>query len=56
MGRRRTRERRKGLASLEVVLATGIALPVFFFLTLRAIRACENLFHVIGALVGWPIL
>ena len=48
--------RRKGLASLEAVMATAITLPMVAFVFYRGLRACKNLFHVIGTTVGWPYL
>jgi hypothetical protein len=44
------------MAALEVVIATGITLPAVAFLFYGGVRACKNLFHVIGSLVGWPFL
>lgn len=45
---------RRGMASLEVVLATGVTFPVVGGMFYLGVRACRNLFHVIGNLVGWP--
>jgi hypothetical protein len=54
--RRQTESVRRGLAALEVVLATGITMPVVFALAYLGVRACKNLFHVISTLVDWPLL
>lgn len=53
---RRSRNKRRGLASLEAVIATFVALPAAAALLLIAIRACRNLFQVCASLVGWPYL
>jgi len=47
---------RRGLASLEVVFATAITLPVVVLMFRAGVVACRNLVHVIGVLVGWPHL
>lgn len=48
--------RRRGMASLELVIATAITLPAVAFLFRVGLVACRNLAQVIGTLVGWPYL
>jgi hypothetical protein len=47
---------RRGLASLEAVMATAIVIPIVAFLFYSGLRACKNLTRVIEELVGWPFL
>lgn len=54
--RRKGRRKRRGLASLEAVLAAFIALPIAAFLLILAIRACRNLFQTNGLLIGMPYM
>jgi hypothetical protein len=54
--KKQSKRRRRGLASLELVLATGIAVPFAAGLMFLGFQACKRLYHVIGTLVGWPYL
>lgn len=47
---------RRGMASVEVVLATAFGLLCAGFLYRQGTLACNGLFQVIGSLVGWPYL
>lgn len=47
---------RRGLSSLEVVLATGIMLPFAIALFFVGRRACGRLYEIIESLVTWPYL
>ena len=53
---RSSQKLRQGLASLEAVVATAITLPVVILLFNLGVRACKQLWQVIGAQVGWPYL
>lgn len=52
----RSRGKRRGMASLEVVVVTGLFLPVSVYLLYLGFLACGNLYHVIASLVNWPIM
>lgn len=52
----RRRNQRRGMSTLELVIATGIGLPVFVFLAYAGIFACRVLFSVMGTMVGSPLL
>lgn len=59
LGRSRTHRTgrvRRGLSSLEVVLATGIMLPLAIALFFVGRRACGRLYEIIESLVTWPYL
>lgn len=47
---------RAGMASLEVVMATAVMLPVAGGLLLLGIKMCATIYQAIGALVAWPFL
>ncbi len=47
---------RRGMASMEAVMATGVSMPFAAALFYMGLRACKNLYHVCGSLVGWPYL
>lgn len=44
------------MASIEVVLATGVTLAIAVVLLRMGQRGCNGLLQVIGTLVGWPYL
>lgn len=48
--------RSRGIASIEVVLATATSFVVATLLAAAGVRACINLFHTVANLVGWPFL
>lgn len=48
--------RRRGMASMEVVMTAGICLPPAVFILYLCIRLCKFLFQVNAPLVGWPFL
>jgi len=50
------RSSRSGLATLEVVLATGIMLPFAIALFFVGREACGRLYQIIESLVTWPYL
>ena len=54
---RRTRTaHRGGMASLEVVMATAVMLPLAGFLFFLGVEMCTTLYQAVGALVAWPFL
>lgn len=55
-GARRCPQQRYGLSTLEVVMATGIGLPVFALLTFTGIYLCRIVYSVIGSMVGSPLM
>jgi hypothetical protein len=52
----RRRATRSGVASLELVLATGVSMAITAVAFYLGVDACKGLFQVIGHLVGWPHL
>jgi hypothetical protein len=54
---KRTRgRRRRGLASLEVVMTTAVMLPIAAAILFLGIKMAAIVYQVIGALVAWPFL
>jgi hypothetical protein len=47
---------RAGMASLEVVMATAVMLPVAGILLFLGIKMSATIYQAIGALVAWPFL
>lgn len=47
---------RSGMASLEVVMATAVMLPVAGILLFLGIKMSATIYQAIGALVAWPFL
>jgi len=47
---------RRGLSTMEVVLATGIMLPFAIALFFVGRKACGRLYEIIESLVTWPYL
>jgi hypothetical protein len=37
-------------------MVTALTLPMAIFMFREGLRACQKLFEVIAALVGWPML
>jgi hypothetical protein len=56
LGRRAGSHRRRGLASLEVVLTTAVMLPIAAALLFLGIKMAAIVYQVIGGLVAWPFL
>jgi hypothetical protein len=56
VARRIRRRLRRGMASMEAVLAAGIGVPAAVFLLYLGWRMCKFLYQVIAAVVGWPYL
>lgn len=54
--RRHRSFRRRGMASLEVVMTIAVMLPVAGALLFLGIKMCATLYQCIGALVAWPFL
>jgi hypothetical protein len=54
--RNRGRVGRRGIAALEVVLASIVVLPMALVLYLLTEQALQALFFVVGNAVGWPFL
>jgi len=52
---RRVRMRR-GLSALEVVIITGISLPLMALFAYAGIRLCRHFFSFLGSLVGSPLM
>ena len=48
--------RRRGMASLEVVMTIAVMLPVAGFLFFVGIKLCAAIYQTIGTLVSWPFL
>jgi hypothetical protein len=48
--------RRRGLASLEVVMTTAVMLPIAAAILFLGIKMAAIVYQVIGALVAWPFL
>lgn len=48
--------RRRAAATIEIVLALGVALPFVGILFMGGLRGCRNLWHVIANAVGMPYL
>ena len=46
----------RATATIEIVMALGVALPFVGFLFFGGIRACRNLWHVIANTIGMPYL
>ena len=54
--KQRRRIARRGIAPLEVVMATAIGLPVLALLFAAGIFMCRVVYSVIGVGVGSPLL
>jgi len=50
------RVKRRGIASLEAVMATAITVPMFVLLLKLGLILLRWLYHVVATLVGWPCL
>jgi hypothetical protein len=48
--------RRRGMASLEVVMTAAVMLPVAGVLLFLGIKMCATVYQAIGGIVGWPFL
>jgi hypothetical protein len=48
--------RRRGLASLEVIMTTAVMLPIAFAILILGVKMAAIVYQVIGALVAWPFL
>ena len=48
--------RRRGLASLEVIMTTAVMLPIAAAILFLGIKMAAIVYQVIGALVAWPFL
>ena len=51
---RRAAPRRPGLSALEVVLTTGVMVPIAAFLYWMLERVIDHYFFLLGNAVGWP--
>ena len=49
-------DRHGGMASLEVVMATAVMLPVAGFLFFLGTKMLATMYQTMGALVAWPFL
>jgi hypothetical protein len=47
---------RHGLATLEMVLATAVVLPLGFMLFLLGVQICRYVFRGLGGMLSLPIL
>ena len=50
------RRRRRGAATLEEVLVTGVMLPLVAGVLFLGIKFCQAVYNITAALVGWPYL
>jgi len=50
------RVRRRGLSALEVVLTTGLVLPMAAFMYWTIEQGLDLFFFTLGNTVGWPYL
>ena len=48
--------RRGGMATIEVVMCTAVTAAIVAPLLVLGLRACKNLYQIIGSLVGWPFV
>lgn len=48
--------RRRGLAPLEAVIATGLVFPFAVVMFWIGMKICIVFHHVVGTLVGWPYI
>jgi hypothetical protein len=56
LNRRVRRHRRRGLASLEVIMTTAVMLPIAAAILFLGIEMAAIVYQVIGGLVAWPFL
>ena len=56
LNRRSRSRRRRGLASLEVVMTTLVMLPIAAAILWLGFKLAAIAYQVIGALVAWPFL
>jgi hypothetical protein len=56
LSRRVRRHRRRGLASLEVIMTTAVMLPIAAAILFLGIEMAAIVYQVIGGLVAWPFL
>lgn len=54
--RRPSAQKRRGLATLEVVMTLGTVFVFTVVLYKMAVMSCHNLYHMIGSMVGTPFL
>ena len=54
--RAQRRRRRAGLSSLEVVMATAVAVPLAALIFFLGVQMCRYVYGVISGLVTWPFL
>lgn len=50
------RARRRGVAPLEVVMVTAIAVPMAIVVVILAVRACRISWRIYAPLIGYPYL
>lgn len=50
------RYRRRGLATLEVIMTTAVMLPIAAAILFLGIEMAAIVYQVIGGLVAWPFL
>ena len=50
-----SRQRRDGMAALEVIMTTVITFAIFGFITFWTMRLSRVVFSVIGEMVGSPL-
>jgi hypothetical protein len=56
LNRRASRHRRRGLATLEVIMTTAVMLPIAAAILFLGIEMAAIVYQVIGGLVAWPFL
>lgn len=53
----RVRKRlRRGMASLDAVMTTGVVIVLATFFLLNGIRLCKWFYHTVATLVCWPYI
>jgi hypothetical protein len=54
--RRRLRQRRRGLASLDYVLILGVILPMVAFIIVQGRQIMRLVYEFLCVMVAWPFL
>ena len=52
---RRQRGRSTGIATIEVVIATGLIIPALFYLLYLGLRAMSAFLALLGTMIGSPL-
>ncbi len=54
-GRRKCPRRASGIATIEVVIATGLIIPSLFYLLYLGLRAMSAFLALLGTMIGSPL-